>query len=216
MRKSMNNETRATIAICMINKEGATWEDVGTFLGLSDGYCQQIVREHYKGDTSYKMYTYNRLLVKARENKKIKTKKELDKIEEDKMSPKKVVVVETGYLIENGIRAIEEEALDMYIPSFNIRELEKLSKAIQIAEDILLMYHSTNNLISINLRGEEEIFKKPMSQMKDRSIGVVALCCHLWTKGYKVILKTNSREIEELAKMQDIDIDIVRTGMYNF
>lgn len=63
----------------------------------------------------------------------------------------------------------------------------------------------------INLRGRELIFEEPTEPVKNRTYGVVAVCCYLWNKGYKVRLLTNSCEIERLANKQGIkELSVVK------
>lgn len=224
MKKTMNNETRANKAIRMINREGATWEDVAKVLQLSVSYCRKIVKDHYKSETAY-----NKMLAKARRNQKLKQevevlisveieadKKEVNnEAEVEKQELKQVVVVETGYLLDVGIQAISEETLDMFMPAFNLKELDKLTRSIQVAEEILMMFYATHKITAINLRGDEELLQDPVEPVKARTVGIVALCCHLWLRGYRVILKTNSQEVERLAKQQGIGIDVIRVKKPN-
>ena len=214
MKRTMSNETRATRAIKMIYNAMATWEDVAEVLKISVSHCRKIVREHYKSKTAY-----NKLLAKARENARLK--KEADKLisvevdadevktdeaevdtevkadDESKTEERKqVVLVETGYMLDVGLPGILNESLDVFMPSFNLKELEKLTRSVQVAEEILTLYYSTYRITPVQL-------------VKPRTIGIVAVACHLWNNNYKVILKTNSKEVESLAKKQGIDIDVV-------
>lgn len=223
--RTMNNETRAKKAISMIYNDDikATWEDVAEVLKLSVSYCRKIVREHYKSETAY-----NKLLAKARENARLK--KAVEKMvsvevkadeakanteikaddESDAEGRKTVVLVETGYMLEVGLPGILNESLEVFMPSFNLKELEKLTRSSQIAEEILKFYYGTHRITAVNLDGKEALFSQPAELVKPRTIGVVAAACHLWANDYRVILKTNSKEVERLAKQQGIDIDVVR------
>ena len=221
MKKTMSKETMAKRAISMIYNEMATWEDVAEALKLSVSYCRKIVKEHYKSETAY-----NKLLAKARENARLK--KEADKLisvevdadeaevdtevkaDDESMTEerKQVVLVETGYMLDVGLPGILNESLDVFMPSFNLKELDKLTRSVQVAEEILTFYYSTYRIAPVQLK-EEELFSKPVELEKSRTIGVVAAACHLWANNYRVILKTNSKEVERLAKQQGIDIDVV-------
>ena len=226
MKRTMSNETRATRAIKMIYNAMATWEDVAEVLKISVSHCRKIVREHYKSKTAY-----NKLLAKARENARLK--KEADKLisvevdadevktdeaevdtevkadDESKTEERKqVVLVETGYMLDVGLPEILNESLDVFMPSFNLKELEKLTRSVQVAEEILTLYYSTYRITPVQLK-EEELFSKPVELVKPRTVGVVAAACHLWANNYRVVLKTNSKEVERLAKQQGIDIDVV-------
>lgn len=226
MKRTMSNETRATRAIKMIYNAMATWEDVAEVLKISVSHCRKIVREHYKSKTAY-----NKLLAKARENARLK--KEADKLisvevdadevktdeaevdtevkadDESKTEERKqVVLVETGYMLDVGLPGILNESLDVFMPSFNLKELEKLTRSVQVAEEILTLYYSTYRITPVQLK-EEELFSKPVELVKPRTVGVVAAACHLWANNYRVVLKTNSKEVERLAKQQGIDIDVV-------
>lgn len=226
--RTMNNETRAKKAISMIYSDNvkATWEDVAKALKLCVSYCRKIVREHYKSETAY-----NKLLAKARENARhkkeadelISVEVDADKVKTDEAEVdtevkaddeskteerKQVVLVETGYMLDVGLPGILNESLDVFMPSFNLKELEKLTRSVQVAEEILTFYYSTYRITPVQLK-EEELFSKPVELVKSRTIGVVAAACHLWANNYRVILKTNSKEVERLAKQQGIDIDVV-------
>lgn len=226
MKRTMSNETRATRAIKMSYNAMATWEDVAEVLKISVSHCRKIVREHYKSKTAY-----NKLLAKARENARLK--KEADKLisvevdadevktdeaevdtevkadDESKTEERKqVVLVETGYMLDVGLPGILNESLDVFMPSFNLKELEKLTRSVQVAEEILTLYYSTYRITPVQLK-EEELFSKPVELVKPRTVGVVAAACHLWANNYRVVLKTNSKEVERLAKQQGIDIDVV-------
>lgn len=228
--RTMSNETRAKKMIYMIYNENATWEDVAEALKLCVSYCRKIVREHYKSETAY-----NKLLAKARENARhkkeadelisvvevgadeaeVKLDDEFDVLSEVKHQHlveerKNVVLMETGYMLDVGLSGIMNESLDVFMPAFNIKELEKLTRSIQVAEEILTLYYSTYRITPVHLEGKEELFNQPVELVKPRTIGVVAVACHLWANNYKVILKTNSKEVERLAKQQGIDIDVVR------
>ena len=226
MKRTMSNETRATRANKMIYNAMATWEDVAEVIKFSVTHCRKIVREHYKSKTAY-----NKLLAKARENARLK--KEADKLisvevdadevktddaevdtevkadDESKTEERKqVVLVETGYMLDVGLPGILNESLDVFMPSFNLKELEKLTRSVQVAEEILTLYYSTYRITPVQLK-EEELFSKPVELVKPRTVGVVAAACHLWANNYRVVLKTNSKEVERLAKQQGIDIDVV-------
>lgn len=122
-----------------------------------------------------------------------------------------VLVVETGFLM--GIdpnEFLEKYAdFDIYIPSFCIHELEKLSNRHAIADAILLMYRQANQISSINLHQKETLFKNPTFPISNRSRGVVAVCLELIREGYTVKLLTNSLEIEKLASLQDCEIEVI-------
>ena len=202
--KSMNNATRASKTIRMING-GATWEDVADALDLSVAYVQRIVKENYKREKSY-----NNLLAKAKANKKAKAEAEtIIATEED--APQKVkeaIVVETGYLFDRDVEDLEGE--DVFLPAFCVKELEKLRPSYEVAGQVLAKIRVSRIFTTLNLRNREEIFEYPNYFVKDRSVGVIACCCYLWARGYKVKLLTNSREIEELAMIQGISIDVTR------
>lgn len=219
MKKTMSKATMSKRAISMIYNEMATWEDVAEALKLSVSYCRKIVKEHYKSENAY-----NKLLAKARENARLK--KEADKLisvevdvdevevdtevkADDESMRKQVVLVETGYMLDVGLPGILNESLDVFMPSFNLKELDKLTRSVHTAEEILTFYYSTYRITPIHLDGKEKLFCQPVELVKPRTIGVVAAACHLWENNYKVILKTNSKEVESLAKQQGIDIDVV-------
>ena len=118
--------------------------------------------------------------------------------------------METGYLIDTGMAGVLNESLDVYVPFFCINELEKMAKRYNTAEEVLNLFWSTYRMISVDLRDREELYEEPNYPVKDRSKGVVALCVELDSLGYRVRLKTNSREIEDLAHLQGCGIDVMR------
>lgn len=209
--KTSNNETRVKKAINMINC-GATWNQVCEALNLSKGYIQKIVKRTYKTEKGY-----NNLLAKAKANKKAinEAASAITDTESNckKNNVKEVVVVETGYLLNKGYEGILEEGLELFIPYFCIKELEKLTYCLRDAEPIINMLYRTNAITPINLWGKEQLFEEPSESVKDRTYGVVAVCCYLWNKGYHVRLMTNSREIEKLANEQGTNgICVVRVS----
>lgn len=197
VNKSKNNETRTSIAIRMING-GKTWEEVSEYLKISIPYIQKLTREHY-----IRPKNYNNLLKKAKENKA--NQKKVAEILPEPIE--EVLVVDTGYLMETGVSAINQEC-PLYIPKFCLNELEKLSASYKIAEDILLAIYSTNSLQVINLRGREVLFKEPSTPVKDRTKGIVATAAHLWSLFSHVRILTNSKEVEILANEQDCGINV--------
>ena len=78
-----------------------------------------------------------------------------------------------------------------------------------MAEELLTFYYSTYRITPIHLDGKEKLFSQPVELVKPRTVGVVAAACHLWANNYRVVLKTNSKEVERLAKQQGVDIDVV-------
>lgn len=208
MAKTASKTTKAAKIVAMINA-GATWTEVAEAFKHSERYVQVLAKSKYKTDTGY-----NKLLAKAKANKKAKAKaNELIQPEKNVVEEvSEVIVTETGYLLCTGMSGLTSESLDIYIPYFCVRELEKLSRASSVAEDILTMYYASRRMTSVNLRGKEVLFEEPKIPVKDRSKGVVALCCYLWGMGYRVRLLTSSREILELAEMQGIDISIVKVS----
>lgn len=200
MKKTMNKETKGKKIIHMINREGADWLDVSKALGHTVQYCQKLARSQYKTETGY-----NKLLAKAKANKK--AKEEAKKLLElNKPTVTEVVVTETGYLMTVGVDGIEKISSDIYVPRFCIKEMEKLARESSVAEEVVKYYFESREITAINLKGREELFVEPQEYLKDRSLGVVALCYFLWLRGYNVRLLTTSKEIRELAKLQNLGI----------
>ncbi|MBO6243415.1 MAG: hypothetical protein J6O41_02450 [Clostridia bacterium] len=203
--KTTNNETRALRAIQIINKKNGTWEDVSNALNLSKPYCQRIVRQHYKREKNY-----NNLLKKARENKKAKKISKEEITLKTNSNETEVIVTETGYMLDKGIVDLSSQSLKVYVPYFCLQELEKLSNVKKEAEQLLMFYYSTRGIECINIRGKEYLNTYPTVLVKPRTIGVVALCVYLHKKGYKVRLHTKSKEIVNLAKLQNCNFNIVK------
>ena len=209
VRKSVNNATRATKVIRMIQRNGLTWKEVSTEMKLSVSYLQQILRSYYKSEKAY-----NNLLAKGRANKKAKKVVESASPKPKKVKPKEIIVVETGYLLNVGPERVLDANLDAYIPYFCIKELQHLldsPKATETANKVLSLYYRTHFVRPINSWQNDVLFEEPPYCVKPRSYGVVTLCCHLWSMGYAINLLTNSREIEELVNLQGIDVTVVRS-----
>lgn len=76
--------------------------------------------------------------------------------------------------------------------------------------DLGLNFYKDAKINSINMRNQEVLYVDPTDDVKNRSVGVVALAVYMHAAGYKVRLVTNSREIERLAILQGCDIDVTR------
>lgn len=220
MRSS--NETRSKKAIKMINN-GATWDEVAQVLGVCKEYARQIVKSHYKTRKAY-----DKLLSKAKANRRAMRKKEEKSTEDvfrnenddsnnNDKNNNEVVVVETGYLLKEGFRDVISEDYATCLPLFCLSELQKLSYSLKNAESLIETIYDERNVVPISLRGKEMCFNEPNEHVKNRSYGVVALCCYLSLKGYTVSkLYTSSREIEKLAKAQNIpNLSVIRVKASN-
>lgn len=178
---------------------GATWEEISSKMGYSITHLQRTVKATY---TNVKWYY--KLLEKARANKTAK-----ESVENNFNTIHEVVVVETGYLLERGVNGLLGHCLQVFIPSFCIRELENLSKTYPVASEVLTAYWATTSVNAINLTGKEVLYKEPAIPVKSRSYGIVAVAVELESQRKKVRLFTNSREIQRLANEQGCDIDVV-------
>ena len=204
----MLKKTMVSKMVEMINK-GSFVEEVAKEFEYSLGYVYKLLREHYP----VKKSSYSKLLAKSREHKQKQVQVALSQpmSEEDNSSKQKeVIVTETGYMLVTGVNGILNESLDIYVPYFCLKELDKLSRSCQVAKELMTMHWTTNRVAPINLRGHEELYVDPTYPVKNRSRGVVATCVELVSKGFKVRLLTNSLEIEKLAKLQECDIDVIR------
>lgn len=206
----MLKETMVSRMVTMI-KKGSYVEEIAEEFELSVGHVYKLLKAHYP----VRRGAYSKLLATSRENKKnrIDAQKALNEpMSEEATSSnhEEVIVMETGYMLMTGINGILNESLDIYVPFFCIKELDKLSHSYQAAKEVMTMHWSTRRVTSINLRGKEELYVEPTYPVKNRSRGVVATCVELDSKGFKVRLLTNSWEIEQLAKLQDCNIDVIR------
>ncbi len=184
---------------------GATWEQLTEHFGKAESTLRKKIKASYKDENKHK-----RLLEKARENTRLAREAQaaLD-IPSEKEDIKEVIVTETGYLLDNGIQGIMNESLEIFMPHFCLRELDKLTRAYAAAEDVLTMFYSTNRITTINLNGKEILFENPAYVAKKRTTGIVSLCCELFAQGFKVRLLTNSREVADVAELQGCDIQVV-------
>ena len=217
-KRKYEKSTIAKIAKRMA-KHGATRQEIADHFGYTFGYIRDIVKQSYaEGSNSYNRNFLDKLRQTEKARKKAaesfedfesivennETKRE-DGFEEFEISTEEVnevLVVETGYLLNVGVSGFFNESLDMYMPSFCINELEKLSNVSKDARDLLSAIYSTRRINLINLK-EEVLFEDPTFEIrKKRSIGVVSVCCDLYAKGFKVRLLTNSKEIKDLADLQ--------------
>lgn len=53
------------------------------------------------------------------------------------------------------------------------------------------------------IKGKENLYVEASYPIRQRSKGVVSVCLELASKGFKVNLYTNSKEIKRLAEMQE-------------
>ena len=202
MTKTMSKQTKIKRSIGMINA-GKTWEECSEILGHSVAYLQKIVRESYKTPTRY-----NNLLKKARENKKTAEMQSVtEEIEPVNVEEEEeVILVETGYLLENGISVITGNVLPIYIPSFCLRELDKMARDDIKAEEILLVINSIH-ISTTNLKGIEREYIKvlPTTPVKDRIKGITAAAVYLSTQYPHVRVLTYSYEVDKMIRMQNCD-----------
>lgn len=196
MKKMLDVTAMTAKAIRMINREGATWEDLSEMFSLSKGYIQKCVHKSYSREGDYQ-----NLLNKARQNKDAKQQAESQKKEQE---IEEVILVDTGFVKRAGVKWLMQQSLPLYIPAFCIRELERMSRKDPVAKQVLTFYWSTRRMSSIELNGKEILLKEPSKPLKKpRSRGVVAVAVKLYSLGNKVRLYTNSFEVEQLALEQE-------------
>ena len=196
MKKMLDVTAMTAKAIRMINREGATWEDLSEMFSLSKGYIQKCVHKSYSREGDYQ-----NLLNKARQSKDAKQQAESQKKEQE---IEEVILVDTGFVKRAGVKWLMQQSLPLYIPAFCIRELERMSRKDPVAEQVLTFYWSTRRMSSIELNGKEILLKEPSKPLKKpRSRGVVAVAVKLYSLGNKVRLYTNSFEVEQLALEQE-------------
>lgn len=195
----MNAETITLKAIKYI-RDGYTWNEVVGLMSYSKGYLQSLCKAHYKRESSYKA-----LLEMARENAKRQSPVLL---KSEKKEELEIVVIETGAILANGVALILNQELETCMPVFCLHELEKIATRDQTAAEALTVIQSTNKLLLMSItRQEEDLFVEPKWVPRNRSRGVVALCCRMWAEGAHIRLITSSGEIERLSLAQ---------GMNNF
>ena len=181
-------------------REGYTWNEVAELMSYSKGYLQSLCKAHYKRESSYKA-----LLEMARENAKRQSPVLL---KSEKKEELEIVVIETGAILANGVALILNQELETCMPVFCLHELEKIATRDQTAAEALTVIQSTNKLLLMSItRQEEDLFVEPKWVPRNRSRGVVALCCRMWAEGAHIRLITSSGEIERLSLAQ---------GMNNF
>ena len=118
MKKTMAKNTKILKTIRMINKEGATWEEVEKEIGCTRVYLQKLLRtEYYKVEACY-----NNLLTRARENAK-------------KKKAKQIIVAETGALftgfdMPKGITIVVPEFCKKEVTKFAFRNGRNAQKMI--------------------------------------------------------------------------------------
>ena len=181
-------------------RDGYTWNEVAELMSYSKGYLQSLCKAHYKRESSYKA-----LLEMARENAKRQSPVLL---KSEKKEELEIVVIETGAILANGVALILNQELETCMPVFCLHELEKIATRDQTAAEALTVIQSTNKLLLMSItRQEEDLFVEPKWVPRNRSRGVVALCCRMWAEGAHIRLITSSGEIERLSLAQ---------GMNNF
>ena len=193
MKKRAGKKTITLKTIKMI-RSGATWQEVSELMCYSIGYLQSLCKAYYKRPENYR-----ELLDMAQSNNK--AKKEAKNVVDDE-----VIVIETGAIISKGWQWIVSQDIKIFMPLFCISEIDKISESNPRAEEVLLGLYGTNlvNLIRMT-RKQETLFSEPKWCPRDRSIGVVSLCCQLWAEGKHLRLVTTSNEIQSLALSQGMD-----------
>lgn len=180
MEKTMAKKTRLLKTVNMINT-GSTWSEVEQEFKVTRAYLQKLLRDdYYKTETGY-----NNLLARARQNEKEKRSKT-------------VIVSETGALfrgfdIPRGVKVM--------IPRFCKKEVWKHAFHNGVkAQDVI------NNPKFTWVQREQEFLnvRAEKGSFKPRTVGIVALCCRLIKEGFAVRCITTSREISELAKLQNL------------
>lgn len=195
----MNAET-ITLKTIKYIRDGYTWNEVTELMSYSKAYLQSLCKAHYKRESSYKA-----LLEMARENAKRQSPVLL---KSEKKEELEIVVIETGAILANGVALILNQELETCMPVFCLHELEKIATRDQTAAEALTVIQSTNKLLLMSItRQEEDLFVEPKWVPRNRSRGVVALCCRMWAEGAHIRLITSSGEIERLSLAQ---------GMNNF
>lgn len=122
---------------------------------------------------------------------------------------KLAVVCETGYLLTAGYEGIWGIEAPIYLPAFCFSELDKHCDAgNEMAIEVAILNSNFQILNPVKL-AKETLTKFAMPR-KQRSKGVVAVCCELASRGKQVILLTNSIEISTLASFQEIGITIIK------
>ncbi len=206
--KHYTNAQMVDYAKRRIRNGGFTWEQVAESLGVTPKTIRAYVSSSYTRRKSF----YKELLAVEKANRETLLAQAKEVLANDGDEIDEVIVTETGALIKRGSAEVLAATLPIFIPLFCIRELEKLSASCLEAEHILAFY-GAGGLNTVNLRYKEELFCEPSFPVtKNRTIGVVAVCCELWVQGYKVRLLTSSREVAKLAEEQginDLIIDLV-------
>lgn len=202
----MLRETKVTKMVAMI-RGGSYIEEVAQKFELSVSYVYKLLKENYP----VRRELYSNLLKTSRENKKKRaeeTKALSEPMSENAAmsNQEEVVVLETGYMLAVGVKAIEDilkEGLDVYVPFFCVKELEKLSRSYHDAEALMTVHWQSGKITSLNLKGKESLYVEASYPIRQRSKGVVSVCIELASKGFRVNLYTNSKEIKRLAEMQE-------------
>lgn len=195
----MNAETITLKAIKYI-RDGYTWNEVVGLMSYSKGYLQSLCKAHYKRESSYKA-----LLEMARENAKRRSLV-LSQSKKQNKEESEIVVIETGAILKNGVALILNQELETCMPLFCLRELEKIATRDQTAAEALTVIQSTNKLLLMPItRQEEELFVEPKWVPRNRSRGIVSICCQLWANGNHVRLITSSGEVKRLLLEQGMD-----------
>ncbi len=193
----MNAET-ITLKTIKYIRDGYTWNEVTELMSYSKAYLQSLCKAHYKRESSYKA-----LLEMARENAKRQSPVLL---KSEKKEELEIVVIETGAILANGVALILNQELETCMPLFCLRELEKIATRDQTAAEALTVIQSTNKLLLMPItRQEEELFVEPKWVPRNRSRGIVSICCQLWANGNHVRLITSSGEVKRLLLEQGMD-----------
>lgn len=183
-----------------INHHQAFWEEIAQKYDVTVETIKKYVRESYP--TKKKLW--KDLCQKEKENHIIRQK--LAEVLPDPSDVQEVILADTGFLMDKGIKWIMDQSLDIYVSEMTVRELDTLSNSYQIARDLLSFYWSTRRLICVDLNGKEELYVEPHKPLKkSRTRNIVAVAVRLDKNGKKVRLYSNSYAVVELAEFQDTE-----------
>lgn len=184
----------------------AFWEEIAQKYDVTVDTIKRYVRESY----TVQKKRWKELCEKEKENHIIRQKL-AEVLPDPKDDVQEVILADTGFLMDKGVKWIMEQSLDIYVSEMTIRELTTLSQSYKGAEDILLYYWSTHRIISIDLYGDEFLWEEPeIPPKKRRTRNIVAVAVWLDVDEKKVRLYSNSRAVVNLAKLQNSEnIDAV-------
>ncbi len=195
----MTEKNMSKMIVALV-KRGASWNDLKKFFKKDDKNIKKMFYDvnHYDSEEKY-----NKLWKRIDEN----TKRE-------RVHKNACILVETGALMSknsyNRIRASKD--IEFFVPSFCVRELQKLQESDYLAVNALNLIRE-KDIREVTCESETKLIKRPDHTVAPRVYGIVDYAMHLREEGINVGIWTNSFSVAKLAK--DNNVHVVKFSTNN-